>query len=52
MDTLYSWNARRAGSTITITHSCGKITGVTEITMRGVLCVAITPKRTFLLHVG
>lgn len=49
MDTLYSWNARRAGSSMTITHSCGKITGVTEITVRAGQIVAITPKRTFLL---
>lgn len=31
MDTLYSWNARRAGGRITITHSCGKIVGVDRI---------------------
>ena len=31
MDTLYSWNARRAGGRITITHSCGKIAGIDTI---------------------
>jgi hypothetical protein len=31
MPTLYSWEARRAGSSITISHSCGKIVGVMSI---------------------
>jgi hypothetical protein len=31
MDTLYSWNARRAGGRITVTHSCGKIAGIDTI---------------------
>lgn len=31
MDTLYTWQAKRAGAAITITHSTGKITGVAEI---------------------
>ena len=51
MDTLYSWNAKRAGAGITITHSCGKITGIQEIAVRAGQVLAITPKRTFILHV-
>lgn len=31
MPILYSWEARRAGSSITISHSCGKIVGVVTI---------------------
>lgn len=31
MDTLYSWNAKRAGGRITVTHSCGKIAGIDTI---------------------
>ena len=31
MDKLYSWTAKRAGAGITITHSCGRITGVASI---------------------
>lgn len=34
MDTLYSWNAYRAGAAITIAHSCGKVTGVAMIEPR------------------
>lgn len=30
---LYSWSARRAGAGITISHSCGKIVNVDEITV-------------------
>lgn len=40
MDTLYSWNARRAGGRITVTHSCGKIVGVDLIQPEGGKIVA------------
>lgn len=32
MTKLYSWEAKRAGGAITISHSCGKIVGVDFIT--------------------
>lgn len=35
METLYSWTARRAGASITITHSTGKITGIEKIEPSG-----------------
>lgn len=31
METLRNWSAKRAGASITITHSTGKITGVEKI---------------------
>lgn len=31
MERLYSWNAKRAGGRITVTHSCGKIANVDTI---------------------
>lgn len=31
METLYSWSLRRAGAKMTLTHSCGKITGVDTV---------------------
>ena len=31
MDTLYSWDAKRSGAGLSISHSCGKITGVAAI---------------------
>lgn len=31
MDKLYSWEIKRAGAGMTITHSCGKITNVDSI---------------------
>jgi len=41
MDRLYSWEAKRAGAAITITHSCGKIVGITGITRQGNKVVAV-----------
>lgn len=38
--TLYSWVAKRAGGSITVVHSCGKITGITEIKLSGRAIVA------------
>lgn len=62
MDTLYSWNAKRAGGKITIEHSCGKVTGVDRIEPRqieGVWQVVATidggnlgSDREFILGVG
>jgi len=31
MDKLYSWTIRRAGAAVTVSHSCGKITGITLV---------------------
>lgn len=31
MDTLYSWSARRAGGSMTVRHSTGKIVGIDTI---------------------
>lgn len=33
MDKLYSWSSKRAGGGISVTHSCGKITGISEIVL-------------------
>lgn len=35
MDTLYSWSAKRSGASITVTHSCGQLTGIESITIHG-----------------
>ncbi len=31
MDKLYSWTVSRAGATLTVSHSTGKITGVVTV---------------------
>jgi hypothetical protein len=52
MDTLYSWSAKRAGGRITVTHSCGKITGVDTITSNdGKVIATDRDGRQFELHV-
>ena len=40
MDKLYSWTAKRAGCSITVAHSCGKISGIAEIKPVGPRLVA------------
>jgi hypothetical protein len=53
MDTLYSWNARRAGGRITVAHSCGKIVGVDTIQPENGKVVATDKDgRQYALHVG
>jgi hypothetical protein len=52
MDKLYSWNARRAGGRITVTHSCGKIVGVDTIqTENGRVIATDKNGRRYDLHV-
>lgn len=44
METLYSWQARRAGAGITLSHSTGKIVNVTSISVNeGGQVVAVAP---------
>lgn len=31
METVYSWVVIRSGATMTITHSCGKLTGIVTV---------------------
>ena len=53
MDTLYSWNAKRAGGRITITHSCGKIAGIDLIQPEnGKVIATHADGRKFALHVA
>lgn len=53
MDTLYSWEARRAGGRITITHSCGKVVGVDTIQpMNGKVIATDKNARQYVLHVA
>lgn len=53
MDTLYSWNARRAGGRITVTHSCGKIVGVDRIEpVEGKVVATDKDGRQYALHVA
>lgn len=53
MDRIYSWNARRAGGRITITHSTGKIVGVDVIAPQNGKIVAIDKDgRSYELHDG
>lgn len=52
MDTLYSWNAKRAGGRITITHSCGKVPHIDTIQPEAGGVVATgSDGRKYLLHV-
>lgn len=52
MDILYSWNAKRAGGRITVTHSCGKIAGIDTIQPESGRVVATgADGRKFELHV-
>lgn len=53
MDKLYSWDARRAGGRITITHSCGKIAGIDSIKPEnGKVIATHHDGRRFELHVA
>lgn len=53
MDTLYSWNAKRAGGRITVYHSCGKIPHVDTIQPEDGKVVATDRNgRKFILHVA
>lgn len=50
--TLYSWSAKRAGASITIDHSCGKITNIKLIEPEmGTLIATGADGRKFVLHV-
>jgi len=52
MDTLYSWNAKRSGSTMSVTHSCGKISGIDIIQPEGGQIIATaTDGRKYILAV-
>lgn len=51
MDTLYSWTAKRSGASITIEHSCGRITGVILIEPVTGSLIASTAIKQFILHV-
>ena len=31
METLYSWSLRRSGASMTVSHSCGKLSGITSV---------------------
>lgn len=42
MNKLYNWTAARAGSAITVTHSCGKITGIVTISVQDGAVIAIS----------
>ncbi len=56
MDMLYSWTAQRSGASITLTHSCGRLTGIESIAVHGGEIIATQnakgqePRR-FRLHV-
>jgi hypothetical protein len=53
MDKLYSWNAKRAGGRITVTHSCGKIAGIDTIQPENGRVVAThADGRKFDLHIS
>lgn len=53
MDTLYSWEIRRSGGAMSITHSCGKITGIALVNSVGGNIVAVDGTgRKYRLHVG
>ncbi len=53
MDKLYSWNVKRAGAAMTVTHSCGKITNVDMIQPEnGEIVATCKDGRKFALHVA
>lgn len=41
MDKLYSWSVKRSGTGVSVTHSCGKITGISDIAPEDGKVVAI-----------
>lgn len=51
MDILYSWTAYRSGASMTIEHSCGKITGVDSIGCVNGEVIAAKGNRRFKLFV-